>query len=51
VTIGADNGNVLELAAGVKVGEKVALNVSSQITDGQKVKPSDASAANASATK
>jgi RND family efflux transporter MFP subunit len=44
VTIGADNGNVLEIAEGVKVGDKVALNVSSQIADGEKVKPSDASA-------
>lgn len=54
VTIGADNGNVLEIAEGVKVGDKVALNVSSQITDGEKVKPSDANAApalNASAGK
>jgi hypothetical protein len=44
VTIGVDNGNMVDLAEGVKVGERVALNVSSQIVDGERVKPSVADA-------
>jgi hypothetical protein len=54
VTIGGDDGNVVQIADGVKVGDKVALNVSSQIADGEKVKTSEASAQrslNASAAK
>jgi RND family efflux transporter MFP subunit len=38
VSIARDNGGVVELAAGVKPGEKVALNISSQIADGAKVR-------------
>ena len=38
VSIARDNGGVVELASGVKPGEKVALNISSQIADGQKVR-------------
>ena len=44
VTIAADNGSVIQLSEGVKIGEKIALNVSSQITDGEKVKPSELNA-------
>jgi RND family efflux transporter MFP subunit len=44
VQIGGDDGNVVQIADGVKVGEKVALNVSSQITDGEKVKMSEVGA-------
>jgi hypothetical protein len=54
VTIGGDDGAVVQIADGVKVGDKVALNVSSQITDGEKVKTSEAKAGhslNASADK
>jgi RND family efflux transporter MFP subunit len=54
VTIGGDDGAVVQIAEGVKVGDKVALNVSSQITDGEKVKTSEAKAGhslNASADK
>jgi membrane fusion protein, multidrug efflux system len=38
VSIARDNGGVVELASGVRPGEKVALNISSQIADGQKVR-------------
>jgi RND family efflux transporter MFP subunit len=54
VTIGGDDGATVQIADGVKVGDKVALNVSSQITDGEKVKTSEANAGhslNASAAK
>jgi RND family efflux transporter MFP subunit len=44
VTIGGDDGSVVQITDGVKVGEKVALNVSSEITDGEKVTTSDAEA-------
>lgn len=37
VSIARDDGNVVELAAGVTAGERVVLNVSSQIADGEKV--------------
>jgi len=39
VTIGRDDGSVVELRSGVAVGEQLALNVSSQISDGQLVRP------------
>jgi len=38
VTIGRDDGRVVELASGVSPGERLALNVSSQITEGQLVR-------------
>jgi RND family efflux transporter MFP subunit len=38
VTIGRDDGRVVELAAGVAPGERLALNVSSQISEGQLVR-------------
>jgi len=37
VTIGRDDGSVVELSTGVRPGEQLALNVSSQIADGQRV--------------
>jgi RND family efflux transporter MFP subunit len=37
VTIARDEGNQLELGSGVALGEKVALNISSQISDGDLV--------------
>jgi RND family efflux transporter MFP subunit len=37
VTIGRDNGNVIEISSGLREGAKVALNLSSQIVAGQKV--------------
>jgi len=37
VTIARDNGNLVQLASGVSPGDKVALNISSQIADGEKV--------------
>jgi RND family efflux transporter MFP subunit len=37
VTIARDDGNVVELGSGVNAGDKVVLNVSSQIVEGQKV--------------
>ena len=39
VTIGRDDGSVVELSSGVAAGEQLALNVSSQISDGQLVRP------------
>jgi membrane fusion protein, multidrug efflux system len=42
VTIGRDDGNVVELSSGVAAGERLALNVSSQIVDGQLVRARDA---------
>ena len=38
VTIGRDNGNVVELSSGVAPGDRLALNVSSQIADGELVR-------------
>ncbi|MBV8146329.1 MAG: efflux RND transporter periplasmic adaptor subunit [Gammaproteobacteria bacterium] len=38
VTIGRDDGTVVELSSGVAPGDRLALNVSSQIEDGQQVR-------------
>ena len=38
VSIARDNGGVVELASGVRPGEKVVLNISSQIANGAKVR-------------
>jgi hypothetical protein len=38
VTIARDDGNVVEIASGVTIGDKVALNLSTQIVAGEKVK-------------
>jgi len=38
VSIGRDDGKVVELASGVAPGERLALNVSSQISEGQLVR-------------
>jgi RND family efflux transporter MFP subunit len=38
VTIGRDDGSVVELSSGVAAGDRLALNVSSQITDGELVR-------------
>jgi RND family efflux transporter MFP subunit len=40
VSIARDNGNTVELASGVAPGDRVVLNISSQIAAGQKVRPS-----------
>ena len=37
VTIGRDNGNIVELSSGVAAGDRLALNVSSQIGEGERV--------------
>jgi RND family efflux transporter MFP subunit len=37
VTIARDDGNVVELRSGVSAGDRLALNVSSQIVDGERV--------------
>ncbi|MBS0239343.1 MAG: efflux RND transporter periplasmic adaptor subunit [Proteobacteria bacterium] len=37
VTIASDDGDNVELASGIKVGDRVALNINSQISDGDKV--------------
>jgi hypothetical protein len=41
VTIGRDEGNVIELQSGVASGEHLVLNLSNQIVEGQKVRISD----------
>ena len=41
VTIARDNGNFVELASGLSAGDTVALNISSQIADGDKVMVKD----------
>jgi RND family efflux transporter MFP subunit len=53
VTIGRDDGSVVELGSGVAPGERIALNVSSQINDGDLVQaqPSGSSAAAPIATR
>jgi membrane fusion protein, multidrug efflux system len=38
VTIGRDDGRVVELSSGVAPGDRLALNVSSQVTDGELVR-------------
>jgi RND family efflux transporter MFP subunit len=41
VTIARDDGNMVELGSGVAAGDRVVLNVSSQIVDGEKVQVSE----------
>jgi RND family efflux transporter MFP subunit len=45
VVIARDNGSVVELASGVKAGERLVLNISSQIASGQTVEVTDPGAA------
>ncbi len=45
VTIVRDNGSLVELGSGVKPGDRLVLNISSQIAAGQKVTPNDSDAA------
>jgi RND family efflux transporter MFP subunit len=49
VTILRDNGSLVELGSGVKSGDKLVLNISSQISSGQRVTPSENAAADGSA--
>jgi RND family efflux transporter MFP subunit len=53
VTIARDNGNSVEIASGIKTGDVLALNISSQIAEGDKVEigQSKESTTNAPATK
>ena len=44
VTIAEDDGTTVALASGVKEGEKVVLNISSQISDGDKIRVNNADA-------
>ncbi|MGB9152447.1 MAG: efflux RND transporter periplasmic adaptor subunit [Alphaproteobacteria bacterium] len=37
VTIASDSGNTVEIGSGIAAGDKIALNISSQITDGETV--------------
>jgi RND family efflux transporter MFP subunit len=48
VVIGRDNGNAVELASGVNAGERVVLNISSQIMPGQAVNAREPDAVHAS---
>jgi len=41
VKIARDNGNTVEIASGLNIGDRVVLNISNQITDGEKVEISD----------
>jgi RND family efflux transporter MFP subunit len=45
VTIARDNGTLVELGSGVKPGDRLVLNISSQIAQGQSVKANDSDAA------
>ena len=45
VTIVRDNGSLVELGSGVKPGDRLVLNISSQIAAGQSVKATDSDAA------
>jgi RND family efflux transporter MFP subunit len=45
VTIARDNGSLVELGSGVKPGDRLVLNISSQIAAGQSVAPTDNDAA------
>ncbi len=38
VRVGATDGGVTNIAEGVKAGEKVALNIPNEVTDGTKVR-------------
>lgn len=42
VTIASDQGDVVEIGAGVSAGQEVALNIGDQIADGDRVAPSRA---------
>jgi RND family efflux transporter MFP subunit len=46
VTIARDNGSLVELASGVKAGDRLVLNISSQIASGQTVAVNDPEPAN-----
>jgi RND family efflux transporter MFP subunit len=46
VTIASDNGNFVAIGSGLAIGDKVALNLSSQIAAGEKVKLNEAAAGN-----
>jgi RND family efflux transporter MFP subunit len=41
ITIAQDQGDVVEVGSGVSIGQKVALNISSQVSDGEKVEIHD----------
>lgn len=45
VTIARDNGSLVELGSGVKPGDRLVLNISSQIAEGEKVAATDSDAA------
>jgi RND family efflux transporter MFP subunit len=50
ITIARDDGNVVELAAGVSAGDKVALNISSRINEGEQVSVNESAPAPAPAS-
>ena len=41
VSIAQDNGDVVQLSSGPAIGDRVALNISSQISDGDLVSPEE----------
>jgi RND family efflux transporter MFP subunit len=51
VSIARDDGNVVEIGSGLSPGEKIVLNISSQIADGDKVTVSEANEGLASVAK
>ena len=51
ITIASDDGNVVSIGSGLAVGDRVALNLSSQIAAGEKVKPNSDEPKSASAQK
>jgi RND family efflux transporter MFP subunit len=44
ITVAKDNGDMVELASGVGIGERVALNISSAIAPGEQVQPVEVAA-------
>ncbi len=47
VQIARDDGNIVEIASGLSPGDKVVLNISSEVTDGEKVTVADETPASA----
>jgi hypothetical protein len=50
VTIGQDNGDFVQIASGLEPGDRVALNISSQIASGDAVTPEEVKEENAQNT-
>lgn len=51
VTIARDNGSVVEIKSGVAVGDRIALNIGSQVAEGEKIAVNNSGASTADASK